>query len=441
MELKNTEMTTILKFPSFDESENLEQKIARYRINSENTVPVTGPPGTGKSTVISHCCFDLLQAEYFPILITAPTNVMVDSILAKIDSILQRFKIQLPRGYIIRYGNIANLVRTYPHLTKYVLDNIVEDHYNTGYSNEGENCYNKITVGKDYFQNARLILTTDYSAKDLGKLLKVGAVIVDEAGLVNLDRMGMLFSSLRDKNGKIIVIGDDKQLPPVSEDYAAESLFGSILGQYRTTLLKTEYRFNKDILDLINPYYNNKLEADASVMDISTADIAKKNYNGINNNLFTILKHEKNVVFVDTNGSYKEERHFTNIGEVGILKDIVEGCLSMGIKDIIVTTPYKQQERLCNLHLQNGIRIGTIDKFQGQEAEVTIISMVRSNNKMNYQEAIGFVNIPRACVAFSRSKRKTIIVGDRNTLMKNRFLAKSIDTIISKDGYLRWSDY
>ena len=230
-------------------------------------------------------------------------------------------------------------------------------------------------------------------------------------------------------------------MPPVSEDYAAESLFGSILGQYRTTLLKTEYRFNKDILDLINPYYNNKLEADASVMDISTADIAKKNYNGINNNLFTILKHEKNVVFVDTNGSYKEERHFTNIGEVGILKDIVEGCLSMGIKDIIVTTPYKQQERLCNLHLQNGIRIGTIDKFQGQEAEVTIISMVRSNNKMNYQEAIGFVNIPRACVAFSRSKRKTIIVGDRNTLMKNRFLAKSIDTIISKDGYLRWSDY
>src|SRR5215211_3791344 len=103
-------MNTGLAFPSFDEIENLEQKAARYRINSENTVPVTGPPGTGKSTVISHCCFDLLQAEYFPILITAPTNVMVDSILAKIDSILQRFKIQLPRGYIIRYGNIANLV-------------------------------------------------------------------------------------------------------------------------------------------------------------------------------------------------------------------------------------------------------------------------------------------------------------------------------------------
>ena len=61
--------------------------------------------------------------------------------------------------------------------------------------------------------------------------------------------------------------------------------------------------------------------------------------------------------------------------------------------------------------------------------------MIRSNNKMNYQESIGFVNIPRSCVAFSRSKRKTIIVGDRNTLMKNRFLAKSIDTVIQKRGF------
>ena len=49
----------------------------------------------------------------------------------------------------------------------------------------------------------------------------------------------------------------------------------------------------------------------------------------------------------------------------------------MGINDLIVTTPYKQQGRLCNFHLPKKIRIGTIDKFQGQEAEVTIISMVR----------------------------------------------------------------
>ena len=92
------------------------------------------------------------------------------------------------------------------------------------------------------------------------------------------------------------------------------------------------------------------------------------------------------------------------------------------------------------LQESGGIRVGTIGKFQGQEDEVTIISMVRSNKKMYYQEAIGFVNIPRSCVAFSRSKRKTIIVGDCATLLKSKFLAQSIDTITKKDGFFVWRD-
>lgn len=147
-------MNTGRKFPSFEGIENFEQKTARYRINSEKTVPVTGPPGTGKSTVISHCCFDLLNDDYFPILVTAPTNVMIDSILSKIDSLLQREKIQLPRGFVIRYGNVANLNRTYNHLMKYAFDNIVEDYYSSGYSNcadNNNNFYNKITIAKDFF--------------------------------------------------------------------------------------------------------------------------------------------------------------------------------------------------------------------------------------------------------------------------------------------------
>lgn len=86
---------------------------------------------------------------------------------------------------------------------------------------------------------------------------------------------------------------------------------------------------------------------------------------------------------------------------------------------------------------RRGIRIGTIDKFQGQEDEVTIISLVRSNSKLDYHESTGFVNIPRSCVAFSRSKRKTIIVGDRSTLIKSNILARSIDTITSRRKFIQ----
>jgi ATP-dependent RNA/DNA helicase IGHMBP2 len=422
--------------------ENHEQYSARSRIKGENTIPVTGPPGTGKSTFISRCCFDLLK-EYSPVLVVTPTNAMVDSILSKIHSLLQRVKLQLPKGFVIRYGNVTELKYTYPNLMGYTLDDMVLSNSQIVSHVNGTA---KIKSAMNYLQNARIILCTDYIAKDLQRVIQAGAVLIDEAGLIGLDKMGTLFSSIRDNNAKIIVIGDDKQLPPPSNDYVATSLFRAILRYFKTTLLRREYRFNQDILDLINPYYEYKLVADQSVSNISTADIAKKNYDGTNLNLKKILQHDKKVVFIDTSNQRREDKHFVNRGEVSIIKEIVNGCRSMGIDDIMVTTPYKQQERMLQLHLpiqeeRRGIRVGTIDKFQGQEDEVTIISMVRSNNKMYYQEAIGFVNILRSCVAFSRSERKTIIVGDHVTLVKSRFFAKSIDTIMKKDGFLVWNNF
>lgn len=419
-----------------NQSENHEQRAARDRIKLESTIPITGPPGTGKSTVISSCCFDLVN-EYSPVLVVTPTNSMVNSILSKIDSLARSSNLRLPRGFIIRYGNVTELNYSYPHLNSYTLDSLVLQHQA---NNNGG--ISRIRVGIDLMQNARIILCTDYIAKDLKNIIQAGAVLIDEAGLVSLDKMGTIFSSMRDNNGKVIVIGDDKQLPPPSHDYVATSLFRSILNHFSSTLLRKEYRFNKDILDLINPYYDNKLVADYSVQDISTADIAEKDYQGINDNLRKILQHDKKIVFVDTNDDRREDKHFVNPGEVSIIKDILKGCQSIGINSIMVITPYKQQERMLQLQLQQqdvqAIRIGTVDKFQGQEAEVAIISMVRSNTKQDYHEAIGFLNNSRACVAFSRGKRKTIIVGDQTTLIKNKFLARSIDTITRKDGFFIW---
>jgi Ni2+-binding GTPase involved in maturation of urease and hydrogenase len=307
------------RYEHTDQQKNLEQLDAIERIRNEDKVPITEPPGTGKSTVISHSCFDLING-YSPVLIVSPTNAMINSILVKIDNLARQANLQLPRGFIIRYGNLSELNSTHPQLKEqYSLDDLVQD----------QGCpsstyvIDKIAAGMDYLQNARIILCTDYSAKDLGNIIQAGAVLIDEAGLVRLDRMGMLFSSVRDNNGKIVVIGDDKQLPPPPYDYVASSIFRSILCNFKTTLLRTEYRFNQDILDLINPYYDNKLAAHDSVMDISTADICKMEYHDTNGNVRRIVRHENKVVFVDTNGNSREQMHFVNTGEVSIIR-----CLS-----------------------------------------------------------------------------------------------------------------
>ena len=112
---------------TFNQSENHEQRAARDRIKLESTIPVTGPPGTGKSTVISSCCFDLVN-EYFPVLVVTPTNSMVNSILAKIDSMARSSNLRLPSGFIIRYGNVTELNYSYPHLNSYTLDSLVLKH-------------------------------------------------------------------------------------------------------------------------------------------------------------------------------------------------------------------------------------------------------------------------------------------------------------------------
>jgi superfamily I DNA and/or RNA helicase len=238
---------------------------------------------------------------------------MVDSILSKIHSLLQRVKLQLPKGFVIRYCNVTELKYTYPNLMGYTLDDMVLSNSQIVSHVNGTA---KIKSAMNYLQNARIVLCTDYIAKDLQRVIQAGAVLIDEAGLIGLDKMGTLFSSLRDNNAKIIVIGDDKQLPPPSNDYVGTSLFRAILRYLKTTLLRREYRFNQDILDLINPYYEYKLVADQSVSNISTADIAKKNYDGTNLNLKKILQHDKKVVFIDTSNQRREDKHFVNRGEV-----------------------------------------------------------------------------------------------------------------------------
>ena len=51
----------------------------------------------------------------------------------------------------------------------------------------------------------------------------------------------------------------------------------------------------------------------------------------------------------------------------------------IGVDDILVVSPYNKQVNLLRTRLPEGARVGTVDKFQGQEAAVVLISMVTSS--------------------------------------------------------------
>ncbi|RVD84608.1 uncharacterized protein DFL_006349 [Arthrobotrys flagrans] len=91
------------------------------------------------------------------------------------------------------------------------------------------------------------------------------------------------------------------------------------------------------------------------------------------------------------------------------------GTPELRIEDLAVTFMYNAQVKLLEelgktrLNRLGGIKIGTVDGFQGSERDYVIVDLMRSNPQRN----LGFLSDERRLnVAFSRGRKKTIIVGD-----------------------------
>jgi Superfamily I DNA and RNA helicases and helicase subunits len=123
--------------------------------------------------------------------------------------------------------------------------------------------------------------------------------------------------------------------------------------------------------------------------------------------------------FVDTRGSQEEREKYSvkNAQEAAIIRSLLRNeeevtkLLGQNAK-VVVITPYKAQKKLLEDELSkvatlNQWCVSTVDSFQGQEADIVILSTVRT-------EAVGFVDNPqRLNVALTRAKRLMIVVGNK----------------------------
>ncbi len=103
--------------------------------------------------------------------------------------------------------------------------------------------------------------------------------------------------------------------------------------------------------------------------------------------------------------------------------------------DVGVISPYRAQVQYLRQLVRKReffkpfrhlISINTVDGFQGQERDIIIISLVRSND----EGQIGFLrDLRRMNVAITRARMKLIILGDRHTMTKHPFYRKLWDYI------------
>lgn len=196
------------------------------------------------------------------------------------------------------------------------------------------------------------------------------------------------------------------------------------------TLLKIQYRMNDDIMRFSSNYfYNGQVESAPQVkyrgildLDIPMEWVNLADYSENSENSF------KETFIGESFGRINKEeaeltlstlqQYFERIGKQRLLDERI---------DVGIISPYRAQVQYLRRLLmkreffkpfRRQISINTVDGFQGQERDIILISMVRSNE----EGQIGFLrDLRRMNVAITRARMKVIILGDAPTLTRHPF--------------------
>lgn len=421
-----------------------QEQAAVDALRADDVFCIHGPPGTGKTRTLVCIVAHAIQYEQ-RVLVCAHSNQAVDNIVVgessqtDVDAASLHNVAEMLSEQSVKIGRVGS--------SRDRVADLVDDLYYVPTDAPDED-YEELDIIATTTNTAAVIDNSGVGALDL--------VVIDEATQASAPATAIPFGRGRrvvsdpktvrhiSRGNRTVLAGDHKQLPPyvaneqMRADELHKSLFEHLITVYGDGLAQTlhrQYRMHEDIAEFASQeFYNGELE------------------HGEENRSATIDGLNPLLV-IDASGeeSRTDDHSKYNPTEAGYVVAQVHKALESDVEpsDIGVITGYSGQRDEIRRQFKNqfersvvtSIDVETIDKFQGGQREVIIVSFTRSNDQNNS----GFLEHPpedgkkRLNVAITRAKKRLVLIGDFDTL------ASPADHLTvdesCADSYARLRDY
>ena len=469
-----------MKFPWLNPT---QERAVNEVLWAKDVAIVHGPPGTGKTTTLVEAINETLMRES-QVLVCAQSNMAVDWISEKlVDRGVNVLRIGNPtrvndKMLGFTYERRFESHPDYPQL--WAIRKAIRE-LRKNRKKGSENYHQKmdrlksraaeieIRINSELFGEARVIACTLVgSAHRLLEGMKFGTLFIDEAAQA-LEAACWIPMK---RASRVILAGDHCQLPPTVKSIAAlRAGLGKTLMERIAenkpevvTLLKIQYRMNDEIMRFSSDwFYGGKVESapqikyrsvldydhpitwidtsneenqitiegeDAPEDSASTSSSVSASSSESAANQNSDLNFKEQFVGESFGRINKAEaeltlltlaEYFTKIGKQRVLSESI---------DVGIISPYRAQVQYLKKLIKKYeffkpyrrlISVNTVDGFQGQERDVILISLVRSND----EGQIGFLkDLRRMNVAMTRARMKLIILGNKDTMTKHPFYKK-----------------
>lgn len=446
--------------PALNESQNAALQLIR---TAKDLALVHGPPGTGKTTTLAEAIQLTVQDEK-QVLVSASSNTAIDLLTEKLTE----------RG--LRVLRIGHPARVTAEVVSATLDARLASHPDAKLLRDMRRQAEELReVGKKYKRNfghaerqqRKLLLDEAKNIKEEAHALEAHMIFdeINRAQVVACTLVGANHPYLANrifktlfideasqaiepanwipilKAERVIMAGDHWQLPPTVKSQEAErgglgkTIFERMINSHQAAvMLETQYRMNPEIMKFSNDYfYKGRLK---------TADLIFRRRAIFNEPL----------LFLDTAGCGFDEKlnpetlSTYNEEEAAFVLRRLDATIAEREEEfqrlkVGIIAPYKAQTEVFRdllpsydwyESIKSRLSVQSVDGFQGQERDVMLISLVRSNAKGE----IGFLaDIRRMNVAMTRARHHLLMVGDSATLSSHPFFDKLIQDLQVRGFY------